>query len=83
MDQALDWFGLDAQSITEQQVKDAFKLLAKKFHPDASSNYKGKMDNYENFILPVQTQPQYHDMETCNIDFIIVHAYAVRIKHCL
>lgn len=56
LDQALDWFGLDAGSVTEQQVKDAFKILAKKFHPDASGNYKGKLDNYENFIAAVDAK---------------------------
>ncbi|MFA7276286.1 MAG: hypothetical protein WC043_05740 [Pseudobdellovibrionaceae bacterium] len=53
---ALEWFELDKATVSEEKVKAAYRILAKRYHPDTRGNYKEKLSASENFVAATKTK---------------------------
>ena len=51
LNEAINWFRLDATTVNEASLKTAYWRLAKEFHPDTKNTYIDKMAAHDNFIV--------------------------------
>lgn len=56
INEALNWFELNQETITLEKVTASYRKLAKKFHPDNRGNYKEKLSATENFIVATEAK---------------------------
>ena len=56
LEDALEWFGLDRATVTEPQLRQAYRRIAKELHPDTKLSFIDKLAAHDNFVMAIEAR---------------------------